>query len=74
MPMYEYRCVACGKEFEELVMNGGEIPHCPACGAEHPERLLSGFAVGEKVGYSGSGGFAGNGGAAAGCGGSGGFT
>lgn len=70
MPIYEYRCKKCGKEFEELVLSGDETPNCPECGKEDTERLLSGFAV------SGSGdGEAGSMSASmSGCGGSGGFT
>ena len=46
MPVYEYRCRACGHEFEHLVLPGRTMPvPCPACGAEDVERLLSAFAV-----------------------------
>ena len=41
MPIYEYRCRACGKEFEELVFSAGTEVCCPECGAEKVERLLS---------------------------------
>jgi putative FmdB family regulatory protein len=47
MPIYEYRCRECGKEFETMVFHGEDdrdIP-CPNCGRKHPERLLSGFAA-----------------------------
>jgi len=40
MPVYDYRCSACGHSFEELVRIG-ETPNCPACGASAPEKLLS---------------------------------
>jgi putative FmdB family regulatory protein len=40
MPVYDYRCPACGNCFEELVRLG-ETPSCPACGAHSPEKLLS---------------------------------
>lgn len=40
MPIYEYRCLSCGHEFEELVRLG-ETPPCPACGKEEHERLRS---------------------------------
>ncbi|MDO4583763.1 MAG: zinc ribbon domain-containing protein [Planctomycetia bacterium] len=40
MPIYEYRCEKCGKEFEELV-RGKEKPHCPACGSEELGKKLS---------------------------------
>lgn len=40
MPVYDYRCAACGNCFEELVRLG-ETPNCPACGASAPQKLLS---------------------------------
>lgn len=40
MPVYDYRCDACGASFEELVRLG-ETPNCPACGAGSPRKLLS---------------------------------
>jgi putative FmdB family regulatory protein len=40
MPVYDYRCTACGNCFEELVRLG-ETPNCPACGKGPPEKLLS---------------------------------
>lgn len=40
MPIYEYKCPKCGKDFEELVF-GDETPACPECGAGNAERLLS---------------------------------
>ncbi|MEN6452317.1 MAG: zinc ribbon domain-containing protein [Thermoguttaceae bacterium] len=40
MPIYEYACLDCGREFEELV-RGSELPACPACGRGHVERQMS---------------------------------
>ena len=40
MPIYEYRCVVCNKEFEELV-RGEELPSCPHCNSEKSEKLMS---------------------------------
>jgi putative FmdB family regulatory protein len=31
MPIYEYECQGCGRQFELLVRNG-ETPICPQCG------------------------------------------
>jgi putative FmdB family regulatory protein len=44
MPIYEYECLRCHKEFELLVVKDTVIA-CPACKATELERLLSAFAV-----------------------------
>lgn len=46
MPLYEFRCSACGERFERLVRLGeaaGTIV-CPACEQETAERQFSTFA------------------------------
>jgi putative FmdB family regulatory protein len=43
MPIYEYRCRKCNKEFEaiqKLAEGPGDIV-CPACGTNNPEKLIS---------------------------------
>ena len=40
MPIYEYRCQACGHTFELLVFKT-TVPACPACRSEALERLIS---------------------------------
>ncbi len=45
MPIYEYSCRGCGKDFEALLF-GSERPVCPACGAKDLEKRFSAFAVG----------------------------
>jgi putative FmdB family regulatory protein len=40
MPIYEYRCGRCQKEFEVLV-RAGQNPSCPECGNEDLQKLLS---------------------------------
>jgi putative FmdB family regulatory protein len=40
MPMYEYACQECDKNFEALVFDG-EAVSCPECQSEQLERLLS---------------------------------
>jgi putative FmdB family regulatory protein len=45
MPLYEYRCLACGHQFELLLMNTSQKIACPTCDSESLERVLSMFAV-----------------------------
>ncbi|MBU0986260.1 MAG: zinc ribbon domain-containing protein [Proteobacteria bacterium] len=40
MPIYEYECSDCGKEFERLVF-GSEVPDCPACQSKKVNKLMS---------------------------------
>ncbi|MDT8377826.1 MAG: zinc ribbon domain-containing protein [Desulfotignum sp.] len=40
MPIYEYQCNACQKEFETLVL-GGDTPACPSCSSQDLARLMS---------------------------------
>jgi putative FmdB family regulatory protein len=47
MPIYEYRCDDCGKEFEKLLRrsaDSGEVC-CPSCGEKHLTLRLSVFAA-----------------------------
>ena len=47
MPIYEYRCQNCGKQFEKLLrsINVAEQVICPACQSKSAERQLSAFAT-----------------------------
>lgn len=40
MPLYDFRCSACGAE-AELLVRAAATPACPACGSTAMERLLS---------------------------------
>lgn len=45
MPIYEFNCKKCGRDFEEIVgMSDKETPPCPKCGAKETERLMSCFS------------------------------
>jgi putative FmdB family regulatory protein len=44
MPMYEYACQHCAKEFETLV-RADSIPECPDCHSTDLKKLLSVFAT-----------------------------
>jgi putative FmdB family regulatory protein len=37
MPLYDYRCQACGASFERLV-HAGSVPSCPHCGSTELQR------------------------------------
>lgn len=43
MPLYDFRCRACGTTFEQKVKLGASAPDCIQCGApgSHVEKLLS---------------------------------
>lgn len=49
MPIFEYRCEACGHSFEAILF-GEQTPECPKCHTEKLEKQLSTFAV--KGGHS----------------------
>ena len=66
MPIFEYACAGCGKQFEVLV-RGSEKPHCPKCNGTRLEQQLSVFAAATGHGNGGSTEFA-SGPAPGGCG------
>lgn len=39
MPIYDFKCKACGSKFEALVLK--KTPKCPKCASEDLDRLLS---------------------------------
>jgi putative FmdB family regulatory protein len=45
MPIFEYACHDCGREFEALV-RASTVPQCPACASTHLDKKLSVFATG----------------------------
>ena len=44
MPIFEYACQDCGREFETLV-RASTVPHCPDCASTQLEKKLSVFAT-----------------------------
>jgi putative FmdB family regulatory protein len=49
MPLFDFRCRACGYEFEALVRpQDAAAPQCPSCRASDLERLLTTFAVSSR--------------------------
>ena len=65
MPIFEYHCLVCNREFETLVRTNSELVQCTNCGSELLERKFSVF--GSKVGDRVTGPSEGGGGAC-GCG------
>jgi putative FmdB family regulatory protein len=49
MPIYEYRCEACDRTFEELVRSSSEEIACPSCASRDVKRLLSVFSSGRDI-------------------------
>jgi len=47
MPIYEYRCNKCEKEFSQLILNPKEIGQvrCKFCNSSNLTKLLSSFSV-----------------------------
>jgi putative FmdB family regulatory protein len=73
VPIYEYRCRACGDRFEKLVYGQAAVA-CPQCASGEVTRTLSlfGFKSGSTFassagGGAGSGGGCGCGGGGCGC-------
>lgn len=44
MPLYEYTCAECGRDFEELVSSSSAPVKCPSCKSDKVERKFSVFA------------------------------
>ncbi len=53
MPVYEYRCTACGSDFSYLKLKAADEPACPKCESKKVEKKISSFSC---SGGSGSGG------------------
>jgi putative FmdB family regulatory protein len=41
MPIFEYTCKKCKKQFEEIVFGQDEEVTCPHCGSTKTEKLMS---------------------------------
>ncbi len=41
MPLYEFHCLDCDTQFEELVFSQTELPSCPHCSSPKTEKLIS---------------------------------
>jgi putative FmdB family regulatory protein len=51
MPVYEYRCAACGHSFSRLFRSMSSVvaADCPQCGRPNAERALSRFAYHQSM-------------------------
>ncbi|MBI4247218.1 MAG: zinc ribbon domain-containing protein [Candidatus Rokubacteria bacterium] len=67
MPVYEYRCGACGKEFERYMATSGAAVACPACASANVKRTLSVVSVKSGGGFAASSAPAGGGCCGGGC-------
>jgi len=54
MPIYEYRCNKCHKEFECLVIGSNNSISCPACNDKGVERMMSACSFKSTGSYSSS--------------------
>ena len=45
MPLYEYKCLGCGCQFELLILKASQVVVCPSCECGSVERMFSMFAV-----------------------------
>ena len=51
MPIFEYRCGSCGKEFETLVRGSSPAVACPACHGTDLKKKLSTFSAVSKSAF-----------------------
>jgi putative FmdB family regulatory protein len=68
MPIYEYHCLVCNRDFEKLVMSSTTAVECTNCGSGFLEKKFSlfGSKVADRVAPFGRSG--GEGGGSCGCG------
>ena len=48
MPMYQYACNECGRDFEKKLRmsQSGDPQDCPSCGSADTRKRIGSFAVG----------------------------
>jgi putative FmdB family regulatory protein len=45
VPIYVYRCRACGERFENLMRASAQAPTCEKCGSGDVVRVISSFST-----------------------------
>ncbi len=56
MPIFEYACPKCGKNFEKLVLRRDQpAPKCPHCGWKKVKQKFSSFSSASSSGRSARG-------------------
>ncbi len=45
MPIYEYTCVQCGREFEKLIFRTSDTVACPTCEGHDVKKKFSVFGM-----------------------------
>ena len=56
MPIYEFKCTKCDKEFESIVFRSDERIECPDCDCKDVERMMSACSFKSSGGVSSSAG------------------
>jgi len=56
MPIYEYKCLNCGKLFEKLLLKKEEETKvkCPYCNSQNVKKTVSSFYSAKKSSFSSS--------------------
>ena len=54
MPIYEYHCPRCGRDFEKLVFSRTAPVECPSCHNPEVEKKFSTFAHKSSSGFTSS--------------------